>query len=55
MSCIPIDDEPEFSRVSWLTMLFAAGMGVGLLFWGTAGPLSLVFSLLAYQKKAGRI
>ena len=25
------DDEPEFTVVSWLTMLFAAGMGVGLL------------------------
>jgi choline-glycine betaine transporter len=34
------NDEPEFSTVSWLTMLFAAGMGVGLLFWGTAEPLS---------------
>jgi glycine betaine transporter len=34
------DDEPEFSTISWLTMLFAAGMGVGLLFWGTAEPLS---------------
>jgi glycine betaine transporter len=34
------DDEPEFSTVSWLTMLFAAGMGVGLLFWGSAEPLS---------------
>ena len=34
------DDEPEFSTMSWLTMLFAAGMGVGLLFWGTAEPLS---------------
>jgi glycine betaine transporter len=34
------DDEPEFSTVSWLAMLFAAGMGVGLLFWGTAEPLS---------------
>jgi len=34
------DDEPEFSTVSWLSMLFAAGMGVGLLFWGTAEPLS---------------
>jgi len=34
------DDEPEFSTVSWLTMLFSAGMGVGLLFWGTAEPLS---------------
>ena len=34
------DDEPEFSTISWLTMLFAAGMGVGLLFWGTAEPLT---------------
>ncbi len=34
------DDEPEFSTLSWLTMLFAAGMGVGLLFWGTAEPLT---------------
>ena len=28
------DDEPEFSTVSWLSMLFSAGMGVGLLYWG---------------------
>lgn len=34
------NDEPEFSRLSWLTMLFSAGMGVGLLYWGTAEPLS---------------
>jgi len=34
------DDEPEFSTISWLSMLFAAGMGVGLLFWGTAEPLT---------------
>ncbi len=34
------DDQPEFSTLSWLTMLFAAGMGVGLLFWGTAEPLT---------------
>jgi glycine betaine transporter len=33
-------DEPEFSTISWLTMLFAAGMGVGLLYWGTAEPLT---------------
>lgn len=33
------DDEPEFSTLSWLTMLFSAGMGVGLLYWGTAEPL----------------
>ena len=34
------EDEPEFSTISWLSMLFAAGMGVGLLFFGTAEPLS---------------
>ncbi|MEM7366700.1 MAG: BCCT family transporter [Pseudomonadota bacterium] len=33
-------DKPEFSAISWMTMLFAAGMGVGLLYWGTAEPLT---------------
>jgi glycine betaine transporter len=33
------DEEPEFSTVSWLAMLFAGGMGAGLLFWGAAEPL----------------
>ena len=30
------DEEPEFSTGSWIAMLFAAGMGSGLLFWGVA-------------------
>ncbi|SOC39056.1 glycine betaine uptake BCCT transporter [Ureibacillus acetophenoni] len=34
------DEEPEFSRVSWFAMLFSAGMGIGLVFWGAAEPLS---------------
>lgn len=34
------DEEPEFSRSSWFAMLFSAGMGVGLLFWGVGEPLS---------------
>jgi len=34
------DDRPEFSTVSWIAMLFAAGMGVGLLFWAVAEPLT---------------
>lgn len=34
------DEEAEFSIPSWLSMLFAAGMGVGLLFWGVAEPMS---------------
>ncbi len=36
----PNDSEPEFSTPSWIAMLFAAGMGVGLLFYGAAEPLS---------------
>lgn len=39
------DDTPEFSTISWLTMLFAAGMGVGLLYWGTAEPLTHYLAL----------
>lgn len=31
---------PEHSNFSWLAMLFAAGMGIGLLFWGVAEPLA---------------
>ncbi|MEM7222088.1 MAG: BCCT family transporter [Pseudomonadota bacterium] len=34
------DETPEFSTVSWLTMLFAAGMGVGLLYWAAAEPVT---------------
>ncbi len=47
------DDEPEFSTVSWLTMLFAAGMGVGLLFWGSAEPLTH-FELIRQNHSPGR-
>ncbi|WP_428806812.1 BCCT family transporter [Vibrio lamellibrachiae] len=30
--------QTEHSTLSWVTMLFAAGMGIGLLFWGVAEP-----------------
>ncbi len=43
------DEEPEFSTVSWLTMLFAAGMGVGLLYWGTAEPLTHFLIISDYE------
>ncbi len=33
------NEPPQFSRLAWLTMLFAAGMGMGLVFWGVAEPL----------------
>ena len=32
--------EPEHSKFSWLAMLFSAGMGIGLVFYGAAEPLS---------------
>ena len=34
------EEEPEFSFWSWIAMLFAAGMGVGLMFFGVAEPLT---------------
>jgi BCCT family betaine/carnitine transporter len=33
------DAEPEFSYAGWFAMLFAAGMGIGLMFYGVAEPL----------------
>ena len=38
------DAEPEFSNFAWLSMLFAAGMGIGLVFWGAAEPISHLLS-----------
>jgi len=34
------DATPDFSRASWFAMLFSAGMGIGLVFWGVAEPIS---------------
>lgn len=34
------DDKPDFSRGSWLAMLYSAGMGIGLVFYGAAEPIS---------------
>ena len=33
------DDKPEFGLLSWFAMLFAAGMGIGLVFYGVGEPL----------------
>tara|TARA_X000001036_G_C20650474_1_gene794780 strand:- start:363 stop:1847 length:1485 start_codon:yes stop_codon:yes gene_type:complete len=33
------DAEPEFSNTNWIAMLFSAGLGVGLLFYGVAEPV----------------
>lgn len=34
------EDEPEFRTVSWIAMMFSAGMGIGLMFFGAAEPLT---------------
>ena len=33
-------EKPEFNTVSWFAMLFSAGMGIGLVFWGAAEPIA---------------
>jgi choline/carnitine/betaine transport len=34
------DEQPEFKTVSWVAMMFSAGMGIGLMFYGVSEPLS---------------
>ena len=36
----PDDSTPEFSTFSWVSMMFATGMGIGLMFYGVAEPLT---------------
>ncbi|TVU68802.1 BCCT family transporter [Cobetia crustatorum] len=33
------DERPEFSFISWVSMLFSGGMGIGLIFWSVAEPM----------------
>src|SRR6056297_3164362 len=33
------EDEPEYNYATWFAMLFSAGMGIGLLFYGVAEPI----------------
>ena len=36
----PDGAKPEYSKSAWFSMLFCAGMGVGLVFWGAAEPMN---------------
>ncbi|MBO3083331.1 BCCT family transporter [Cellulomonas fengjieae] len=38
------DEKPEFSTVSWVAMLFSAGIGIGLLFYGPLEPMAFFLS-----------
>ena len=49
----PDDSEPEFSTFSWVSMMFATGMGIGLMFWGVAEPLTHLFTPPMGQAEAG--
>lgn len=35
-----VNAKPSYSTISWLAMLFAAGMGIGLMFWSVAEPVA---------------
>lgn len=37
----PVGEKPEFSNFSWFSMMFGAGLGVGLMVYATAEPLGL--------------
>lgn len=37
------EDRPQFSLPTWFAMLFSAGMGMGMVFWTTAEPISHAF------------
>jgi choline/carnitine/betaine transport len=39
------DEKPEFSTVSWVAMLFSAGIGIGLLFYGPLEPMTYFLEL----------
>jgi choline/glycine/proline betaine transport protein len=36
----PDDSRPDYGYLTWFSMLFSAGMGIGLLFWGVAEPIT---------------
>jgi choline/carnitine/betaine transport len=47
------DERPEFSTFSWISMMFATGMGIGLIFWGVAEPLSHLLTPPMGMSEAG--
>ncbi|MDG9720130.1 BCCT family transporter [Streptomyces sp. DH24] len=46
-------DRPEFSTASWVAMMFSAGMGIGLMFYGASEPLMHMASPPPGTAKAG--
>ena len=50
----PDDSTPEYSTFSWVSTMFASGMGIGLLFWGVAEPLTYLTATTADSIPPGR-
>ncbi len=46
-------EEPEFSRFSWIAMMFGAGIGVGIFFFGPSEPLTYFMSPPPHTVEAG--
>lgn len=49
------DEEPEFGRFSWVAMMFAAGIGVGIFFYGPSEPLSHFLTPPPHTVEAGTV
>lgn len=47
------DEKPEFSRFSWIAMMFAAGIGVGIFFFGPSEPLEFFLNPPPLTNEAG--
>jgi choline/carnitine/betaine transport len=47
------DDRPEFRTSSWIAMMFSAGMGIGLMFYAVAEPISHMTAPPAGTEEAG--
>jgi len=45
----PEDSKPEYSNISWFAMLFSAGMGIGLVFYGIYEPLYHYVNPIGYD------
>jgi choline-glycine betaine transporter len=45
---------PQYSFFSWIAMLFAAGMGIGLMYFGVAEPMSHYVNITLWKQKLER-
>ncbi len=46
------DAKPEFNFINWIAMLFSAGLGIGVIFYSVAEPVSHLSSLVLFEEGA---